>query len=105
MARAGNCGGFFVLWSGDATEIRQISQSIFLQRENGNGCRPSAGSSCCNRIFDETQIEAKGQMMDNQSGPLVRQHTRLAIKGGDPQEGGDFGCESPFKGSTTEKVP
>jgi len=35
--------------------------------------------------------------MDNQSGPLVRQHTRMAIKGGDPQEDSTFGCESPFK--------
>lgn len=35
--------------------------------------------------------------MDNQSGPEVRQHVRLAIKGGDPQESGTFGCESPFK--------
>lgn len=35
--------------------------------------------------------------MDNQSGPEVRQHVRMAIKGGDPQEGGNFGCESPFK--------
>lgn len=35
--------------------------------------------------------------MDNQSGPDVRQHARYAIKGGDPQESGSFGCESPFK--------
>lgn len=35
--------------------------------------------------------------MDNQSGPEVRQHVRLAIKGGDPQEDSTFGCESPFK--------
>ena len=35
--------------------------------------------------------------MDNQSGPDVRQHVRLAIKGGDPQEDSTFGCESPFK--------
>lgn len=43
--------------------------------------------------------------MDNQSGPLVRQHTRMAIKGGDPQEGGDFGCESAFKGAGSEATP
>jgi len=31
-------------------------------------------------------------MADNdQSGNMVRQHQRLAVKGGDPQEGGDFG--------------
>lgn len=36
-------------------------------------------------------------MVDNQSGPDVRQHARYAIKGGDPQESGNFGCESPFK--------
>ncbi len=43
--------------------------------------------------------------MDNQAGDMVPQHKRLAIKGGDPQEGGNFGCESPFKGSMKEKVP
>lgn len=41
--------------------------------------------------------------MDNQSGPDVRQHVRLAIKGGDPQDGGDFGCESPFKPTGGDK--
>ncbi len=40
-------------------------------------------------------------IMDDQSGPDVRQHVRLAIKGGDPQEGGNFGCESPFKAAST----
>ncbi len=44
-------------------------------------------------------------MADNQSGPLVRQHTRMAINGGDPQEGGNFGCESPFKGAASEPTP
>ena len=44
--------------------------------------------------------------MDNdQSGDGVRQHVRLAIKGGDPQEGGNFGCESPFKQVSGGKTP
>ena len=43
--------------------------------------------------------------MDDQSGPLVRQHARMAIKGGDPQEGGNFGCESPFKSAGSTDTP
>jgi hypothetical protein len=43
--------------------------------------------------------------MDDQSGPLVRQHIRLAVKGGDPQESGSFGCESPFKPAGSAPTP
>lgn len=44
-------------------------------------------------------------MPDNQSGDQVRQHKRLAIKGGDPQEGGDFGVGESFKSTGGEKIP
>lgn len=44
-------------------------------------------------------------MTDNQGGDMVRQHTRLAIKGGDPQESGNFGCESPFKSGGSSDTP
>lgn len=42
---------------------------------------------------------------DNQSGDGVRQHVRLAIKGGDPQESGNFGCESAFKSAGEQSTP
>jgi hypothetical protein len=44
-------------------------------------------------------------MADSQSGDQVPQHKRLAINGGDPQQGGNFGCESAFKSVGGEKPP
>lgn len=43
--------------------------------------------------------------MDNQSGDMVPQHKRLAIKGGDPQADSNFGCETAFKSVGGEKTP
>lgn len=42
-------------------------------------------------------------MSSDQSGPLVNQHHRMAIKGGDPQE--NFSIENPFKQVGGDKPP